>query len=587
MYHLDNTSGVPEMPEPKEQQSISPRWFGESQEQGGISWPGADWFNTVQAELLNLLAAAGIPPDKASFDQLSKAIPVLGDAGLRTDLISAMGGSKVFMGYSPISLIVRASIFQYLLPADRESLLTITGAEVVADYALKQAVADGVTDLFWPPVKGVYVAGIDPATIPLWFQSTGVNRRPYTIVNDSSFNNSGTVIRVAAGKKFPFYSTGRHVFRDINFDGRDLTSSLLYSENTGAQFNGTRFEGCGIYRFAYGLGWYYYVGTLFATRCSISGNGDGIRNLIDSSIIGCVANANKRNVALLSGANNNTFNGLRCEWAEGYNFYAYNAVENVIIGELIDRAGRAGVVAAGNASWTVNGAVVRRSGANEPVGSDYSANFLIIDSGEIIINGVKTRAGVGDTGGGTLSPSYCVSIIGSGTPVLSASGSDLSGFVTSGIHEKNSATKLIGNCAGVPDLVNAGLSKHVFGRDCSDFKSGFLAAGAASTLTLSLKHDQFTQFQTPLYRRILIESRRELSGATDFSFIPCAINFETSVAKITPLPNTIPAGNISSDPAATGAVASLSINSDGTLITLTLTSVDGLKRNINATLLPV
>ncbi|WP_400185045.1 hypothetical protein [Klebsiella pneumoniae] len=402
MYHLDNTSGVPEMPEPKEQQSISPRWFGESQEQGGISWPGADWFNTVQAELLNLLAAAGIPPDKASFDQLSKAIPVLGDAGLRTDLISAMGGSKVFMGYSPISLIVRASIFQYLLPADRESLLTITGAEVVADYALKQAVADGVTDLFWPPVKGVYVAGIDPATIPLWFQSTGVNRRPYTIVNDSSFNNSGTVIRVAAGKKFPFYSTGRHVFRDINFDGRDLTSSLLYSENTGAQFNGTRFEGCGIYRFAYGLGWYYYVGTLFATRCSISGNGDGIRNLIDSSIIGCVANANKRNVALLSGANNNTFNGLRCEWAEGDNFYAYNAVENVIIGELIDRAGRAGVVAAGNASWTVNGAVVRRSGANEPVGSDYSANFLIIDSGEIIINGVKTRAGVGDTGGGTV-----------------------------------------------------------------------------------------------------------------------------------------------------------------------------------------
>ncbi|HBS4034324.1 TPA: hypothetical protein MAG72_005511, partial [Klebsiella pneumoniae] len=45
MYHLDNVSGVPEMPEPKDTQSISPRWFGESQEQGGISWPGADWFN--------------------------------------------------------------------------------------------------------------------------------------------------------------------------------------------------------------------------------------------------------------------------------------------------------------------------------------------------------------------------------------------------------------------------------------------------------------------------------------------------------------------------------------------------------------
>lgn len=98
MYHLDNTSGVPEMPEPKEQQSMTPRWFGESQEQGGISWPGADWFNVVQAELLNLLAAAGIEPEKHAYDQLSKAIPVLGDAGLRDDLESegdSLGGNMI------------------------------------------------------------------------------------------------------------------------------------------------------------------------------------------------------------------------------------------------------------------------------------------------------------------------------------------------------------------------------------------------------------------------------------------------------------------------------------------------------------
>lgn len=88
MYHLDNTSGVPEMPEPKEQQSVTPRWFGESQEQGGISWPGADWFNIVQAELLNILIAAGITPDKTAFDQLAKAISVLGDSKIRQDLAS-------------------------------------------------------------------------------------------------------------------------------------------------------------------------------------------------------------------------------------------------------------------------------------------------------------------------------------------------------------------------------------------------------------------------------------------------------------------------------------------------------------------
>lgn len=94
MYHLDNTSGVPEMPEPKDQQSVTPRWFGESQEQGGISWPGADWFNTVQAELLNLLNSAGIVPDKNTFDQLSKAIPVLGDARIRKELMER-GGARI------------------------------------------------------------------------------------------------------------------------------------------------------------------------------------------------------------------------------------------------------------------------------------------------------------------------------------------------------------------------------------------------------------------------------------------------------------------------------------------------------------
>lgn len=91
MFHLDNTSGVPEMPEPKDQQSITPKWFGESVEQGGISWPGADWFNTVQAELLNLLAAAGIQPDKKSFDQLSRAIPELGGEKLRAELRKLSG----------------------------------------------------------------------------------------------------------------------------------------------------------------------------------------------------------------------------------------------------------------------------------------------------------------------------------------------------------------------------------------------------------------------------------------------------------------------------------------------------------------
>ena len=85
MYHLDNTSGVPEMPEPKDTQSISPRWFGESQEQGGISWPGADWFNIIQAELLAILELAGTQPDKTRYDQIAQSIRDLSDS-LRKDI---------------------------------------------------------------------------------------------------------------------------------------------------------------------------------------------------------------------------------------------------------------------------------------------------------------------------------------------------------------------------------------------------------------------------------------------------------------------------------------------------------------------
>ncbi|BBV62896.1 hypothetical protein [Klebsiella quasipneumoniae] len=113
MYHLDNTSGVPEMPEPKDQQSVTPRWFDESQEQGGISWPGADWFNTVQAELLNLLAAAGINPDKKSFDQLSKAVPVLGESLIRRDLSSNDPGFGCAITSLPYSGSV-ADALQYI-----------------------------------------------------------------------------------------------------------------------------------------------------------------------------------------------------------------------------------------------------------------------------------------------------------------------------------------------------------------------------------------------------------------------------------------------------------------------------------------
>ncbi|EPZ1117434.1 hypothetical protein ACXKKC_005094, partial [Klebsiella pneumoniae] len=391
---------------------------------------------------------------------------------LRQDLGSGEGAMKVYRNASPLARIIRSSIFEYLTEADQQALLTIPGVNVIADYALKKAIADGVMVLDIPWNVGALNFGLDPAMLPLGFQFIGWGcRRPYTIDDDNSFLNCGVVIRVAAGASFPFYSTGRHVFRDIVFDGRDKTTYLFYSPNTATQFNGTRLEGCGFYRFAIGIGWASggtarYIGTMKAYFCSISGNGDGVRNLIDSMMFGCTINANDRGVALTGGANNNFFGGCRNEWNTGDNWYAYQSVENQISGELCDRAGRGGVVAGAKSSWILNGVNVRRSGANQPVGNDYSANFIIIDDGKIELSGVRTGVGANDSGdGGTISPSYNVSALGSGGGTLLVSGSDMTGFVTSAINQKaTTLNKSITGNLGMDDDVNIGMTQVVKGR---------------------------------------------------------------------------------------------------------------------------
>lgn len=76
MYALDNDSGVQTMPEVKAKKfnHTEPRWFTEGGNGVAPSYPGADWFNIVQAELLGVLKAGGINPDKANLNQLTLAI---------------------------------------------------------------------------------------------------------------------------------------------------------------------------------------------------------------------------------------------------------------------------------------------------------------------------------------------------------------------------------------------------------------------------------------------------------------------------------------------------------------------------------
>lgn len=74
MYHLDNASSVPDMPAIKPVLFTERRWFTEGGDGIQPSYPGADWFNAIQAEMLNVLALANITPDKTQLDQFAQAI---------------------------------------------------------------------------------------------------------------------------------------------------------------------------------------------------------------------------------------------------------------------------------------------------------------------------------------------------------------------------------------------------------------------------------------------------------------------------------------------------------------------------------
>lgn len=519
---------------------------------------------------------------------------LVGDASLRSALASEAGASMVSRNGSPLGRIIRASLFEYLTESDQRALLTTPGAVVAADYALKAAIAAGVMVLDIPRNLGIIELGRDPATLPLGFSLIGWGcRRPYTVSDDSSFLNCGVVIRVASGASFPFYSTGRHVFRDIVFDGRDTTTYLFYSTDRRTEFNGTRLEGCGIYRFAIGIGWSIggvsrYIATVKAHFCSISGNGDGVKNLIDSMMIGCTINANDRGVALLGGSNNNFFGGCRNEWNAGDNWYAYESIENQISGELCDRAGRGGVVAGKDSSWIVTGVVVARSGANQPMNDNYSANFVIIDNGKIVISGVRTRNGANEWGqGGTNSPSFNVSVLGSGNGTLLVSGSDMTGFVTSALNQKApTLNKAITGNLGMDDDVNVGMSQVIKGRRIiGSQSSGRLQDAVGATLSFTKPNIAQDLYDTYVTRAILIECRIGNTAQGDYIKIPIAVRHENNFYL-----DVITSGIVASSGriglSGTGVTVSLSIDSSTGDISVTLTSVDGLVRDVNVSLLP-
>ncbi|CAI0742806.1 phage tail protein [Serratia ficaria] len=77
MYYIDNASSVADMPPLHARLFDQPRWFTEGGEGIEPTYPGADWFNIIQAEMVNVLKLAGLSPDKTQLDQFAQAIRLM------------------------------------------------------------------------------------------------------------------------------------------------------------------------------------------------------------------------------------------------------------------------------------------------------------------------------------------------------------------------------------------------------------------------------------------------------------------------------------------------------------------------------
>ncbi|HBU4068190.1 TPA: phage tail protein [Klebsiella pneumoniae] len=526
------------------------------------------------------------------------------DATLRSNLGSSesdLGGALVNIGQATVRDVVRANILSYMSKTDQLAIKGAVGTEVVLDYALQAAINDGVTVLECPPVPGIYVFGQSLITLPIGFSFEGKSRRTYTAYSDASFNNVGTVFRLFNGASAIFKLTSRHTFRQVVFDGRNKSVRFMQGDD---QTQWCRFYDCGIHRWRIGIGNSSpngYSATLIVSGGTISSNTIGVRNVIDSLFLGVTINANEENgVELMTGANNNSFIGVRNEWNNGDNYFGYGCKRILIQGELIDRAGKRAVAATGGAQFTLSGVAVQRSGRLATEGSAEDAHFYLEgDASSIILTAVYTTTGANDDGSGRQSPSYLLATGGKSSDGKNfiASASILSGYGGSSWLRSGyiKGLSVIG-CTGVEDVKNFGLRRIEDGvQYLGDAVPSLSLSGAGNTATLTFTttSQTFPRYTSDfLVRTLEFRVRNNINtGAVAYYSVNLIIyreqyaaNVRVDTASVRTL-STLGSGTwgvASASP--TGVSLDFAISEDGTTLTVTLTAIDSASRIINARL---
>ncbi|ATX97229.1 hypothetical protein AM349_14550 [Citrobacter freundii] len=260
MFHLDNNSGVSAMPPVGTVQSSAPRWFTEGGGGTPASYPGADWYNIIQAELLNFLSAYGIAPDKADLSQLQKAIEaaIKDKATAKSPLLTAIAALVTSADKMPYFNGKDTVAMTALTAFAREVLAQTDAAGVLSKLRLERFDQDTNETRIWSPDKksyilvqngvwGAYSTNSPAGALPLGlgFGGTGAKdaegARTSLGLGNSATRNVGTVSgTVAAGDDSRI--TGA---MQKNQNGNDIPDKTAFRSSIGLGSAATRAVGNG------------------------------------------------------------------------------------------------------------------------------------------------------------------------------------------------------------------------------------------------------------------------------------------------------------------------------------------------------
>lgn len=415
-------------------------------------------------------------------------------------------------------------------------------AEQVEDLKLPDPVLDHSSAFTAALADSHYVTippgqyNVGDVVIPDYSRLDGMGTPVYTASTLAALANAGTVIRRVSSASCIFKFNLYISFHSINFWGAG--GPWMLKRNTAADIQRIVFSSCGMYNSTAGVGLSSgYCKEVDAINCHLANNVlFGWRNTIDSKVIGGYINANNGSgVSCMTGANDNTFIGVKNEWNSGIGYEFFGSTSNTIVGGITDRSGDSGLSYKNNSSVTVQGGVWRRNGRNV-LGTRACSHFYG-EGARLVLGGVFTAVGADDDGSGAITPNYVLGHGGaSNTTTLLVTGSVLSGFVTAATSfSPTPATMRIQGNIGVDDLINVGADQRSGGR--SHFGRTVTSLGGYDTATVVVAHSSVPD-NTVLRRRLLIEARNTSAG----TFATCVLEFHigrnTAGSTVLQIPNT-------------------------------------------------